>query len=57
MTASLKAGKRVKLDTVGLFADGAAVRMVGEETFRLSKEYVDAMVTVTNDEICAAIKR
>ncbi|KAJ1913065.1 threonine deaminase [Mycoemilia scoparia] len=56
MTSSLKAGKRVLLDQVGLFADGAAVRMVGEETFRLAQKYVDEMVLVTNDEICAAIK-
>lgn len=56
MTASLNAGNRVKLDHVGLFADGAAVRHIGEETFRLASQLVDGMVTVDNDQICAAIK-
>ncbi|MDQ5918418.1 MAG: threonine dehydratase, partial [Pseudomonadota bacterium] len=56
MDRSLKAGKRVKLAQVGLFADGAAVKMVGEETFRLAQQYVDEMVLVDTDAICAAIK-
>jgi len=56
MEKSLKAGKRVLLDHVGIFADGVAVRQVGEETFRLCKQFVDDMVIVSNDEICAAIK-
>ena len=56
MDRSLKAGRRVTLDQVGIFADGVAVRQVGEETFRLCKKFVDEMVVVTNDEICAAIK-
>lgn len=56
MAKSLNAGKRVKLDQVGLFADGAAVKFVGEETFRLSQEYVDEMVLVDTDAVCAAIK-
>ncbi|TBR15670.1 MAG: threonine ammonia-lyase, biosynthetic [Rugosibacter sp.] len=56
MTRSLAAGRRVKLDTVGLFADGAAVKYVGAETFRLCREYVDEMVLVDTDAICAAIK-
>jgi len=56
MARSLKAGKRVRLDRVGLFADGAAVRMVGEETFRLCRELVDDVVLVDTDAICAAIK-
>jgi threonine dehydratase len=56
MSQSLKAGKRVTLDQVGLFADGAAVKQVGEETFRLCQAYVDEMITVDNDAICAAIK-
>ena len=56
MERSLKAGKRVMLDHVGIFADGVAVRQVGEETFRLCKQFVDEMVIVSNDEICAAIK-
>ena len=53
---SLEAGKRVCLDRVGIFADGVAVREVGEETFRIARECVDGVVRVTNDEICAAIK-
>ena len=56
MTQSLAAGKRVTLEQVGLFADGAAVKQVGEETFRLCQQYVDEMIIVDNDAICAAIK-
>ena len=56
MTKSLAAGKRIELDQVGLFADGAAVKLVGAETFRLCQEYVDEMIVVDNDAICAAIK-
>jgi threonine dehydratase len=56
MTQSLKAGRRVKLEQVGLFADGAAVKQVGEETFRLCQQTVDDMTVVDNDAICAAIK-
>lgn len=56
MYRSLAAGRRVLLDHVGIFADGVAVRQVGEETFKLCKKYVDEIVVVTNDEICAAIK-
>ena len=56
MTQSLAAGKRVRLKQVGLFADGAAVKYVGEETFRLCQQYVDEMVRVDTDAICAAIK-
>ena len=56
MDRSLKAGKRITLDHVGIFADGVAVRQVGKETFRLCQQYVDEMVIVSNDEICAAIK-
>lgn len=56
MTQSLAKGHRVRLESVGLFADGAAVKFVGEETFRLCKEYVDEMVLVDTDAICAAIK-
>ena len=56
MTASLKAGVRTSLETVGTFADGAAVQTIGAETFRICNELVDEMVTVSNDEICAAIK-
>ena len=56
MAQSLAKGHRVRLDQVGLFADGAAVKFVGEETFRLCKEYVDEMILVDTDAICAAIK-
>ena len=56
MTESLKLGKRVILDQVGLFADGAAVKQVGEITFPLCQQYVDEMIVVDNDAICAAIK-
>ncbi|TGZ84787.1 threonine dehydratase I [Ascodesmis nigricans] len=56
MVESLKLGRRVTLKEVGLFADGAAVKVVGEETFRLCQEYVDEVIEVDTDEICAAIK-
>jgi threonine dehydratase len=56
MAASLKAGKRVTLAHVNMFADGVAVKQVGRETFRLAKKLVDEMVLVDTDEICAAIK-
>ena len=56
MSQSLAKGHRVRLNQVGLFADGAAVKIVGEETFRLCREYVDEMIQVDTDAICAAIK-
>ena len=56
MTRSLHSDERVMLDQVGLFADGAAVKQVGEETLRLCRQYVDEMILVDNDAICAAIK-
>lgn len=56
MDKSLKKGKRVLLDEVGPFADGTAVRIVGEEPFRMCRDLVDDVVLVNNDEICAAIK-
>ena len=56
MTLSIEAGERIRLPQVGLFADGVAVREVGENTFRLAQRYVDSIVTVSTDEICAAIK-
>ncbi|MGD1937524.1 MAG: threonine ammonia-lyase, biosynthetic [Cyanophyceae cyanobacterium] len=56
MTRSLAAGERVRLDQVGLFADGVAVRQVGAETFRLCQEYVDEILLVSTDDTCAAIK-
>ncbi|MBD2578864.1 threonine ammonia-lyase, biosynthetic [Oscillatoria sp. FACHB-1406] len=56
MYRSLKAGKRVRLPQVGLFADGVAVREVGEETFWLCQQYVDEVILVDTDATCAAIK-
>lgn len=56
MARSLKAGKRVALTDVGLFSDGTAVKLVGEETFRLAKMYVDEIILVDTDAVCAAIK-
>ena len=56
MRRSLAAGERVLLDHVGLFADGVAVRQVGEHTFRLCRRYLDGVVTVGVDELCAAIR-
>jgi len=56
MRDALAAGQPVSLDHVGLFADGVAVRRVGDETFRLCKEYVDEIITVDTDECCAAIR-
>ncbi|HUG20980.1 threonine ammonia-lyase, biosynthetic, partial [Piscinibacter sp.] len=56
MVRSVKAGKRVQLGDVGLFSDGTAVKMVGEETFRLTRELVDDFIVVDTDAVCAAIK-
>ena len=56
MYRSLQEGRRVHLDHVGLFADGVAVRDVGELTFAIARETVDEVVRVSNDEVCAAIK-
>ncbi|MGE5616866.1 MAG: threonine ammonia-lyase, biosynthetic [Bacillota bacterium] len=56
MERSLALGRRVTLPHVNLFADGVAVRQVGRESFRLCRKYVDDMVLVDTDEICAAIK-
>lgn len=56
MRDSLAAGKPVTLQHVGLFADGVAVRRVGDETFRLCREFVDDIVTVNTDQCCAAIR-
>src|SRR5215831_15870328 len=56
MARSLAAGRRVKLEHVGLFADGVAVKQVGRETFRICRELVDEVVRVDTDAICAAIK-
>lgn len=56
LKAALEAGKRVTLPEVGLFADGVAVRQIGKEPFALLQKHVDEVITVTADEICAAIK-
>ena len=56
MARSLAAGRRVKLEHVGLFADGVAVKQVGKETFRICRELVDEVVLVDTDETCAALK-
>jgi threonine dehydratase len=56
MARSLAAGRRVTLAQVGLFADGVAVKQVGRETFRLCREWVDDVILVNTDAICAAIK-
>ena len=56
MARSIKAGRRVALPDVGLFCDGTAVKLVGEETFRLTKKYVDDIIVVDTDAVCAALK-
>ena len=56
LAAAMKAGKRVKLDHVGLFADGVAVSQIGAETFKVLKHHIDEVITATTDEMCAAIK-
>jgi len=56
MVRSIAAGKRIQLNDVGLFSDGTAVKLVGEETFRLASELVDDFIVVDTDAICAAIK-
>jgi len=56
MKESLVAGEPITLDHVGIFADGVAVRRVGDETFRLCQEFVDEIITVGTDQACAAIR-
>jgi threonine dehydratase len=56
MTEALKRGRRITLKQVGIFADGVAVRQAGKENYRIAREHVDEMLTVTTDEICAAMK-
>ena len=56
MMQSVAKGKRVTLQDVGLFSDGTAVKLVGEETYRVSKNLVDSFITVDTDAVCAAIK-
>ncbi|WP_026376130.1 threonine ammonia-lyase, biosynthetic [Aestuariibacter salexigens] len=56
LNAALQAGQPETLPSVGIFADGVAVKTIGTETFRLCQQFVDEVVTVSSDEICAAIK-
>ena len=55
-TEAIKANKRITLKEVGLFADGVAVSQVGKNNFDVLKECVDEVITVTVDEVCAAVK-
>lgn len=54
--AAMKSGERIMLKQVGIFADGVAVRQIGEQTFDIARHYVDEVVTINTDELCAAIK-
>ncbi len=56
LAAALKAKRRVTLSQVGIFADGIAVAQIGKEPWKICKDYVDEVITVTSDEICAAVK-
>jgi len=56
MVRSVRAGRRIQLHDVGLFSDGTAVKLVGEETFRITRELVDDYILVDTDAVCAAIK-
>lgn len=56
MKVSLESGERINLPQVGTFADGTAVKLVGEKTFELCQKYVDEIITVSTDELCAAMK-
>ncbi|MEQ1802529.1 MAG: threonine ammonia-lyase, biosynthetic [Gammaproteobacteria bacterium] len=56
MHSALAAGRPVRLERVGIFVDGVAVREAGDETFRICREVVDEIIIVTNDEVCAAIR-
>ncbi|WCN10877.1 threonine ammonia-lyase, biosynthetic [Marinomonas mediterranea] len=56
LKAAMKAGKPTRLDQVGIFAEGVAVAEIGEYTFKIAKDNVDDVITVTTDEMCAAIK-
>lgn len=56
MYEALRLGRRVKLPQVGIFADGVAVRQAGKEPYRIARQYVDEVITVTTDELCAAMK-
>ncbi len=56
LAAAVKAGRRVKLKEVGIFADGVAVRQIGKNTWKMIKDHLDDVITVSTDQICAAIK-
>lgn len=56
LQAAMEKGRRVTLPQVGIFADGVAVAQIGKETFRVMKDLIDGVITVSTDEICAAIK-
>ncbi len=56
MQASVRHKKRIELSHVGIFADGVAVKLVGEHTFDRAQQYVDDFITVSTDQVCAAIK-
>jgi len=56
LKAAMDAGERVILDQVGIFAEGVAVAQIGEEPFRIAQHFVDDVITVNTDEICAAVK-
>lgn len=56
LAAAMRAGSRVVLDQVGIFADGVAVGQIGAETWKVCQHHVDEVITVTADEICAAVK-
>ena len=56
MHRSLRAGRRIRLKQVGIFADGVAIKQVGKENFKLCRRFVDGVVRVSTDEICAAVK-
>ncbi|MCW5297021.1 threonine ammonia-lyase, biosynthetic [Herbaspirillum lusitanum] len=56
MARSIKAGRRITLPDVGLFSDGTAVKLVGEETFRITRQLVDDIILVDTDAVCTAIK-
>ncbi len=56
LKAALDAGKPVVLDQVSMFADGVAVKRIGDETFRVCQQYLDGHITVSSDEICSAVK-
>ncbi|WP_396588564.1 threonine ammonia-lyase, biosynthetic [Bermanella sp. R86510] len=56
LDAAMKAGRRVKLPHVGIFADGVAVGQIGKHTWQVCKDHIDEVITVTPDELCAAIK-